>query len=67
MLVLLPSLAGVAVGSFANFKLNLNLRKSFFYELHWRVTNQDSYLVLVKTLDTSFNFSSKTWVGQINI
>jgi hypothetical protein len=65
MLVLLPSLAGVAVGSFANFKLNL--KKSFCYELHWKVTNQDSYLVLVKTLDTSFNFSSKTCVGQINI
>ncbi len=67
MLVLLPSLAGVAVGSFANLKLNLNLRKSFCYELHWKVTNHDSNLVLVKTLDTSLNFSSKTWVGQINI
>ncbi len=67
MLVLLPSLAGVAVGSFANFKLNLNLRKSFCSELHWKVTNQDSNLALVKTLGTSFNFSSKTWVGQINI
>ncbi len=66
MLVLLPSLAGVVVGFFANFKLNLNLRK-FGYELHWKVTNQDSNLVLVKTLDTSFNFLSKTWVGQINI
>ena len=60
------SLAGVAIASFANFKLNLNLRKSFCYELHWKVKNQDSNLVLVNTLDTSFNFSSKTWVGQIN-
>jgi hypothetical protein len=67
MLGLLPSLAGVAVGSFANFKLNLNLRKSFCYELHWKVTNQDSNLVLVKILDTSFNFSRKTRVGQKNI